>query len=76
MAEIKIDKGVPMPRGSSGRGRPARYPWLQMEVGDCFLVPPDSKHPGALIGKANEQYAPRRFASRKTPEGHRIWRIA
>ena len=35
--EIKIDKDVPPPIPSNGR--PFKYPFLRMEVGDSFAVP-------------------------------------
>lgn len=74
MAEFKIDKNVPMPKGVRGPGK-TKYPWREMEVGDSFLLPASLASRG-IVGASNNRYAPRRFAIRKTPEGYRIWRIA
>lgn len=75
--EVKIDKGIPM-IGSSRGGRPSRYPWLEMEVGDSFLFPSDVSKANAYSAphKASKVYAPRKFAGRTTPDGMRVWRIA
>lgn len=36
---IAIDKDVPLPERSRGaQGRPVKYPFAQMEVGDSFAV--------------------------------------
>lgn len=76
MTEITIDKNVPMPNRWSNSGRKPIYPWLTMEVGDSFLMPDHVKRPMEHVSKASRRYAPRRFASRTTPEGTRIWRVA
>lgn len=77
MTEIKIDKNMPMPTRNNGHeGRKPIYPWLTMEVGDSFLMPGHVKTSINYASKASATYAPRRFASRKTPEGTRIWRVA
>ena len=38
MSEIKIDKGVPIPK-IDGLGRHHKYPWHDLNVGDSFFVP-------------------------------------
>ena len=76
MAEIVIEKGVPIYDNRSKNGRAALYPWDEMEVGDSFIYP---KHPEGLIAssKATRRYAPKRFLARKAEGGTtRIWRIA
>lgn len=35
---IEIKKGVPVPTGKTSGGRPCRYPYTEMEIGDCFDV--------------------------------------
>lgn len=72
MSEIKIEKGIPVPLGAGSSGKTI-YPWCEMEVGDSFFVP-GGKAKGA--GQANQDYAPKRFASRKEDGGVRFWRIA
>lgn len=53
-------------------GRPAKYPWKTMEIGESFLSDGVST---TIIGVPNSKYAPKRFAARTTPEGVRVWRI-
>ena len=43
--KFPIIKGRPLPkeigeRGTGKIGRPPKYPWWDMEIGDSFLVPP------------------------------------
>jgi len=74
--EIKIEKGVPLP--ASGAGRPSKYPWGDMEVGDSFFAEakPESMHTQAAF--AGRKYG-RRFTTRKRTEngvaGVRVWRV-
>ena len=72
---MKIEKGIPMPaknsRGYSGLSGTLRL----MDVGDSVLVPNSIKSPGRLaiaVGRATN----RKFATRSTQEGRRVWRIA
>lgn len=70
MSDMKIEKGVPMPKNK----RATKYPFAEMEVGDSFYVEPDngSIHAAASwYGKRNNK----KFATRKEGEGRRIWRI-
>jgi hypothetical protein len=40
MMNIEIDKGVPIPKPNpEGRGRPALYPFKEMEKGDSIFLP-------------------------------------
>jgi len=73
MSEVQVDKNVPFVPRKPG---PARlYPWLEMEVGDSFLVPPEIKNPRQTASAANIRYKPRVFTCRSTPDGYRIWRV-
>lgn len=72
MAEFKIEKGVEIPRKGRGRGRPSKYPWADMEVGDSFRVP-NRKHPPNPPCK--QLGAGKKFVSRPTDDGYRIWRV-
>ena len=38
---IKVIKANEAPEPLTTRGRPAKYPFNELEVGDCFQVPPD-----------------------------------
>lgn len=33
--EVQIDKDIPIP--ANRRGRPCKYPWKELEVGDSFV---------------------------------------
>lgn len=39
--KITVDKNFPVPENAGNKGRPAVYPWKEMEVGDSFFVPLD-----------------------------------
>jgi hypothetical protein len=49
------------------------YPWLEIEVGQSFLLRSHNDS-GGYVNYANRRYAPRHFISSCTPEGTRIWR--
>lgn len=40
MNKFVIEKGLPMPEFSAS-GRPAKYPFSEMQVGDSFVLPED-----------------------------------
>ena len=78
MDELKVETGIPLP--VDGKGRPRVYPWGKMNVGDCFLI--ECKHTNIkklntaksaafVYGKRHQM----KFATRKVPEGLRIWRV-
>jgi hypothetical protein len=75
---IRIQKNVPLPstksRGRNG-GRPFKYPWSQMEVGDSFLVPDGVGRAAHTLVMSASSLA-RRFVARKTDEGYRCWRVS
>jgi len=74
---IAIEKGVPITdqRGvGKSTGRPAKYPWAAMEIGDSFKaeVAPDALRASASgYGKRNGA----RFIVRKDGSGSRAWRV-
>lgn len=77
MRAIRVDKHIPLPNRIGGSGRPARYPWKNMNVGDSFVFPKEVKRSTAQsltykTGKTNG----RRFAIRTVAEGIRCWRLA
>lgn len=69
---IEITKGLPTPRG-----RRAKYPFREMEVGDSFFAPGSS-----VIGihGCARRHRPMKFTCRSLVEngvaGIRVWRIA
>lgn len=68
-----IEKNVPVPTARSAR---AKYPFKEMDVGDSVLIPDESKAKAAvnaafMVGTRDGK----KFTSRSTPEGVRIWRV-
>lgn len=59
-------------------GRPPKYPWRTMQVGESFLTHGRSGH--SLLNDARRYYRPRRFRIKqvvcKGVLGVRVWRIA
>ena len=76
----EIGKGLPIPKGTGCGGfrpRPAIYPLEELEIGESFLVPDLKKGRSArAIARFTARKNGRKFASRKTSEGIRIWRTA
>ena len=73
MSSVKIDKDIPMPQDKLGR-KP-KYPWMDMDVGDSFLLPGKSIHHAASLMVRWQERGGRRYSARTVPEGVRIWRI-
>jgi len=73
---FKIDKGVTKPERGRGRGRPDKYPWKAMKIGDSFFVPTGEEFKGirGATAAATKRHAPKRFSSRKVDGGIRVWR--
>lgn len=75
MTNIKIDKNIPIPPSKLGEGG-GKYPWSEMEVGDSFLWPSEKQQKQAsALAVATGRRLNKRFATRKTPEGVRVWRV-
>ena len=67
---IKIDKGVPIPTDT--RGRPQKYPWREMEVGESFVGDINARSMTSRVGYTTGY----KFTSRKIGENEfRIWRV-
>jgi hypothetical protein len=71
----QIDSNVPLPIKSDYPSPSGRriYPWLEIEVGESFLLR-SPNNSGGHVSYANRRYAPRHFISSRTHEGTRIWR--
>lgn len=69
----QIEKNIPLP--SVAVGRPRKYPFAHMEVGDSALFVDDAEN-AYLAAQACGRYHSKKFSRRKTDEGLRIWRIA
>lgn len=75
-SSIKIEKGVPMPEKWIRSERV--YPWLEMAVGDSFVIHKQrARHGAYTMGYgASKRYAPKKFTVRKDANGEmRCWRV-
>lgn len=77
--QYPVDKGVPFPAylGVTG-GRPTKYPWSELQVGDSFFVPVGAvKHISALrsLCQQRQRRAKHRYIVREVEAGYRIWRV-
>lgn len=74
MSKCVVEKGVAAPKITRGR-RAGKYPWLEMDVGDSFLV--KGRTSSAMSAAAT--YAGKRYGMRlkcsTVPGGVRVWRI-
>ena len=68
MSHLPIDKGIPLPK---------RYPFEHMQVGDSFVIPPNTHR--TTVSIAAKRFGDKhgvKFATRKLPDGTlRCWRI-
>jgi hypothetical protein len=77
MTAVKIEKGVTLPPRKYS-GRPWKWPFPEMKVGELFAVPkdtnPDSFRNRAVYASAKLQ---RKFTTRKMEDGTlRCWRVS
>lgn len=69
---------VPASKRSGGAGRPSKYPFDQLEVGQMFFVPVSEKQPepvkslGSVVTSANRRYATATDATKKNRKGKDI----
>lgn len=66
-----VDIGVPMPDRPAS-GRPPKYPFGEMEVGDSFSF---AEGEAARVGNAAKSYSHRNGGVRFSIRGCRIWRV-
>lgn len=73
---IDLESGLPVPPPSNG-GRPERYPFTKMKVGESFFIPTDEKERtrSAVLGAARLRLGAGRVATRSVDGGLRVWRI-
>ena len=71
MVEFKIEKGIEIPK-KKGAGRPDKYPWAAMEVGDSFMVANTKNAPSPPRKQLD---AGKVFTRRVVEGGHRVWRV-
>jgi hypothetical protein len=84
MTEIKVDKGVPVPKRYD-HTRHTQYPFSSMEIGDSFLLPCEKKDSVNVVSKLH--YAAKLYRKTKDKdfhyttkyvkkeEGIRVWKI-
>lgn len=72
---IKVEKGIPIPEKPRKGGKPAKYPWATMDVGDSFFVEgvPLANFASGAYNAA--KLLNRKFSLRTVEGGVRVWRI-
>lgn len=79
---MEIESNIPIPagKGATGKtGRPAKYPWAKMQIGDSFWVSPDQMPASGQAGisvRAVGALGAGNFRTRKENGGVRVWRLA
>jgi hypothetical protein len=74
---FKIEKGIPIPRV----GRPDKYPWEQLAVGESFLVPcamheiESVRNSLTSSRKGKQDRLGWKFTLRSNCVGVRVWRV-
>jgi len=75
--KVEINKNVQLPKSWTG-GRPAKYPWSELEIGDSFLM--DTSHSATGLVKAynKKQKKGKKIKIKTCLENgkRRVWRIA
>lgn len=74
-SEFKIEKGIPITRPLNGPGSGSKYPFKELEIGDSFLVPNKTTNAFAASVSYWGRRLKRKFTSRATEGGVRVWRI-
>lgn len=73
LVEFEIDQGIPIPP----KGRPQRFPWSQMKVGDSFFASGDRNTIACVrwAAKSRAKTTGEQFVTRTRPGGVRCWRV-
>jgi hypothetical protein len=79
---IQVDRGIPVPEVKlrpkpRARKEKCKYPWHEMQIGDSFLVK-DHRPSCSIQAMASDRGKRdgRKYTTRVTTKGVRIWRIA
>lgn len=73
---IEIKKNIPIPKGRSGsHGRPTKYPFGKMDIGDSFFIPKDSAGSASQCASIYKKKHGGNFTRRQVVGGFRIWRV-
>jgi len=70
--KIKIEKNIPF----TGHGNNGKFPFYKMEVGDSFLVGLEDKSSLQSMDSAYGRKNNKKFTTRQSDDGIRVWRIA
>lgn len=78
--KINIDKKKPIPKVTNRSGRPVKYPFDKMRVGDSFLIKGEPKIRHSIYSCLNSYNANRaevriEITTRAEDGGIRVWRI-
>jgi len=71
--QIEVDKSVPLPEPKLGR--PKKYPFAEMEVGDSFFVPQEKVRSASKSASMYKAAHGGDFTRRSVEGGVRIWRV-
>lgn len=76
LSEIMIDKGIAIPPPRiGGLGRPAKYPWRMMQIGDSFFVKNLDKRSISSMASLHGRMLGMKFSCRQEGDGMRVWRV-
>ena len=72
---IHVDQNIPLPE-KTYRGRDAKYPFRQLNVGESFCLPDLATVPSirACVGYYRQRYGLNFTVRRTTEGGVRVWR--
>lgn len=71
-----IETNVPMPK-ANGKGRPAKYPFGEMDIGDSVFIEGQAVGGSAyLSAMQHARLHSKKFTGRTVEGGLRIWRVA
>ena len=72
---MHTDSGVPIPHGIQ-KGRPAKYPWRTMQVGESFLAPHIPLRSMRGMAHRSQLTTGYKYECRAEETGTRVWRMA
>lgn len=79
MADIKIEKNIPLPKRISKQKGKSKYPLAQMMTGDSFLMKNErGLEPETLRARITARFKshlPKKFVTHIVPQGIRVWRV-
>lgn len=78
---FKVESHIPLPARKvlQPKKRESLFPFEKMSVGDSFLIPTGFRKMNSISGTCSyhsKKLAPKKFVSRTTKAGIRVWRVA